>query len=247
MTFAPTQPGARKANVNPKLHYNPIFASGPIPTFAKMPAETVRMLESERLRARNLPASQGPILSPCHAGLQAACSRRCQMTSVADRIAGPPLAAAADVVARDAATAQAAMPAISLPAAGERELRLDLFRGTCAVADLYRSPAAQSFDVAHDPQLRIQRRHRNIHFYLGLHGRVRLRPRDARGRLRGRDRAHPAAGLADLCRARVSVYDLPRGNFLRRDQLREPAVHAKKWASWIFSRSRTSPSSRPCS
>ncbi len=52
------------------------------------------------------------------------------MTSVADRIVGPPLAAPADVVARDAAPAQAtAVPAISLPAAGERELRLDLFRG----------------------------------------------------------------------------------------------------------------------
>ena len=50
------------------------------------------------------------------------------MTSIADRIAGPPLAA--DAVARDAAPAQAtAVPAISLPATGERELRLDLFRG----------------------------------------------------------------------------------------------------------------------
>jgi hypothetical protein len=47
------------------------------------------------------------------------------MTSVADQIAGPPLAAA-DVVARDAA-AEPAAPAIT--ATGERELRLDLFRG----------------------------------------------------------------------------------------------------------------------
>ena len=51
------------------------------------------------------------------------------MTSVADRIAGPPLAADADVIARDAAAAQVAAPAVALPAAGERELRLDLFRG----------------------------------------------------------------------------------------------------------------------
>src|ERR1700674_22726 len=52
------------------------------------------------------------------------------MTSIADRIAGPPLAGAADGLVRDAAPGRAAKaPAISLPAAGERELRLDLFRG----------------------------------------------------------------------------------------------------------------------
>src|SRR5882724_3996080 len=48
------------------------------------------------------------------------------MTSVADQIAGPPLATP-DGVARDAAVFPA--PAITVPAAGERELRLDLFRG----------------------------------------------------------------------------------------------------------------------
>src|ERR1700716_2453765 len=53
---------------------------------------------------------------------------RCQMTSIADRIAGPPLAAEADATARDAAPA-ASVPAISFPVGGERELRLDLFRG----------------------------------------------------------------------------------------------------------------------
>src|SRR5689334_10649767 len=47
------------------------------------------------------------------------------MSSIADRIEGPPLAGAK---ASDAA-AMAAAPAIALPAAGERELRLDLFRG----------------------------------------------------------------------------------------------------------------------
>src|SRR5258705_5614597 len=51
------------------------------------------------------------------------------MTSIADRIDGAPLADAAAVTAgRDAAPVTAA-PAITLPAAGERELRLDLFRG----------------------------------------------------------------------------------------------------------------------
>ncbi len=50
------------------------------------------------------------------------------MTSIADRIDGAPLADAAVTAARDAAPVIAA-PAITLPAAGERELRLDLFRG----------------------------------------------------------------------------------------------------------------------
>jgi hypothetical protein len=43
--------------------------------------------------------------------------------SIADRIAGPPLAGAAAAGTRDAA------PAIAIPAGAERELRLDLFRG----------------------------------------------------------------------------------------------------------------------
>src|SRR5882757_8186518 len=50
------------------------------------------------------------------------------MTSIADRIEGPPRADAKAAAARDAAPV-AAVPAITLPAAGERELRLDLFRG----------------------------------------------------------------------------------------------------------------------
>src|SRR5262245_7303716 len=48
------------------------------------------------------------------------------MTSIADSIAPRPRAEAPAV--RDAADAPAA-PAITLPAVGERELRLDLFRG----------------------------------------------------------------------------------------------------------------------
>src|SRR6202158_5697204 len=52
------------------------------------------------------------------------------MTSIADRIAGPPLAGAAEAIAQDAAPAPvASVPAISLPIGSERELRLDLFRG----------------------------------------------------------------------------------------------------------------------
>src|ERR1700744_1302798 len=51
------------------------------------------------------------------------------MTSVADQISGPPLAAEAGVVAREALLAQPGAPAIARPVAAERELRLDLFRG----------------------------------------------------------------------------------------------------------------------
>jgi hypothetical protein len=48
------------------------------------------------------------------------------MTSIADPVTVPPIAAAADGPARDAAASAAAT---TLPVVGERELRLDLFRG----------------------------------------------------------------------------------------------------------------------
>src|SRR6201998_1012571 len=46
------------------------------------------------------------------------------MTSVADRIAGPPLAADATAMPHEAS-----VPAVAVPVSGGRELRLDLFRG----------------------------------------------------------------------------------------------------------------------
>jgi hypothetical protein len=55
---------------------------------------------------------------------------RCLMTSIADQVAVPQIAGTAAAVASDAAGGPAARAsAISLPAVGERELRLDLFRG----------------------------------------------------------------------------------------------------------------------
>ena len=54
------------------------------------------------------------------------------MSSIADPIAGSPVADAkteAKVDAEVKARAVAAAPAITLPVTGERELRLDLFRG----------------------------------------------------------------------------------------------------------------------
>src|SRR5947199_10513223 len=50
------------------------------------------------------------------------------MTSIADRIAGPPIDRAANAVTPEAAPAASPF-AFSFPAVGERELRLDLFRG----------------------------------------------------------------------------------------------------------------------
>ena len=50
------------------------------------------------------------------------------MASVADRVTGLPVPAAAEVPAREM-TAAATSTSIALPAVGERELRLDLFRG----------------------------------------------------------------------------------------------------------------------
>src|SRR5580692_1272688 len=52
------------------------------------------------------------------------------MTSIADRVAGPPPAGASDPIPRDAASTPAVlMPGLSIAPGGERELRLDLFRG----------------------------------------------------------------------------------------------------------------------
>src|SRR5258708_4749339 len=50
------------------------------------------------------------------------------MVSITDRVAAPPLAGAADAIAPAPAPAAALTPAASL-SAGERELRIDLFRG----------------------------------------------------------------------------------------------------------------------
>ncbi len=55
---------------------------------------------------------------------------RCLMTSIADQVAAPQIAGTATAAVSGAASGPAARAsAISLPAVGERELRLDLFRG----------------------------------------------------------------------------------------------------------------------
>ena len=52
---------------------------------------------------------------------------RCLMSSIADQVAGPQVAGAAESAREQVSVPKA--PAITLPAIGERELRLDLFRG----------------------------------------------------------------------------------------------------------------------
>src|SRR5450759_846266 len=51
------------------------------------------------------------------------------MVSIADRVATPPVAGAADTIAQRPAPATVVKPAIPLPVGAERELRIDLFRG----------------------------------------------------------------------------------------------------------------------
>jgi hypothetical protein len=51
------------------------------------------------------------------------------MVSIADRVAAPPVAGAADTIAQRPAPATVVKPAVSLPVGAERELRIDLFRG----------------------------------------------------------------------------------------------------------------------
>ena len=54
---------------------------------------------------------------------------RCQMSSIADPVAGTSVSDSKAAASDNKAAALAAPPAIALPVAGERELRLDLFRG----------------------------------------------------------------------------------------------------------------------
>ena len=62
-----------------------------------------------------------------------------------------------------------------------------------ALADLSRPHPVQHRELDHDPQLRLQRRHRDLRLHLRLHRGLRLWPRHARARLRRRRRPHPAS------------------------------------------------------
>ena len=93
-----------------------------------------------------------------------------------------------------------------------------------ALADLSRSRPEQHPRLVHDPQLRLQRRHRNLHLHFRLHRGLRLWPGHGRARLHRRRRAHPEASLADLRGARLPVRDLHRRDRLCRVELRESAL-----------------------
>ena len=105
-----------------------------------------------------------------------------------------------------------------------RDLRLDLFRGLALWLIFLDHIPSNIVDLAHDPQLRLQRRHRDLRLHLRLHGGLRLWPGHARARLHRRERAHLEARLADLRRPCVPVRDLHGGDLLCGAQLREPAL-----------------------
>jgi len=163
------------------------------------------------------------------------------MTTITDRIAGPTLAGPADA---DRAAAAASRRPFRFAVGGERELRLDLFRGL-RVADLHRPSAAQSADLAHDPQLRISDATEIFIFISGytaafVYGRAMLE-------------AGFVVATARILRrvwqiyvAHVFLFTI----FLAEISYVAPVSRIrcirKKWESWISSSSRTSPSSRRC-
>src|SRR5215472_14663829 len=96
-----------------------------------------------------------------------------------------------------------------------------------AMADFSRSYPAECRELVHHPQLRFQRRHRNIHFHFRLHGRLRLRPRHARTGHHRRQCASAAARLANLRRPHLSVHDLHGRDRLCRVDVRKSALRRR--------------------
>ena len=93
-----------------------------------------------------------------------------------------------------------------------------------AVADIPRPHSRKRRELVHHPQLRLQRRDRNLHLHFRLHRSLRLRPGHARARLLDLERAHPQTRLADLCGAHLSVHDLHGRDRLRGGDIRQPAL-----------------------
>jgi len=157
----------------------------------------------------------------------------------ADRIAGHPLGRRSGFCggARNAAPAPAALaPAIPLAAAPSANCGSICFAPRAVADTSIDHLPSQSPDLAHDPQLRIQRRHRNIHFHLGLHRGVVYGRAMARGRFRGRDRAHPAA-VWQIYVAHVFLFTI----FLAEisyvaTQFREPAIKLGEMGIMDFSK-----------
>ena len=111
------------------------------------------------------------------------------------------------------------------------------------MADLPRPYPLERRQLDNDPQLRVQRRHRDLRLHLRLHGRVRLWPGHERARACRRECSHPAARVAGLRRPHVPVRDLHGGDRLRQRRRSTIRSTPKKWAS---STSCGSPTSRCC-
>jgi len=178
---------------------------------------------------------------------KSACHHGCLMTSIADSSAEPAVSDAA-ALAKDGAPFGGGRRAGDCAARGRRaRIAASICFAAGAVADLHRSSAAQYPDLVHAPQLRdFPTPPRSSSSSPATTAAFVYGRAHAGGGLCGGDRAHPAPGLADLRRARVPVHDLPRRDFLRRHLIRRTRSTPKRWASWIFSSSRMSPSSRRC-
>src|SRR5882724_5518327 len=165
------------------------------------------------------------------------------MTSVADQIAGPPLATP-DGVARDAAVFPA--PAITVPAAGERELRLDLFRGLALwlifidhlPPNLLTWFTIRNYGFSDATEIFIFISGYTAAF---VYGRAMLESGFVVATARILRR------VWQIYVAHVFLFTIFLAEISYVATRFEYPLYTKKWASWIFSRSRTSPSSRPCS
>ena len=110
------------------------------------------------------------------------------------------------------------------PPVGERELRLDLFRGLALwlifidhlPANVLTLFTLRNYGFSDATEIFIFISGYTAAF---VYGRAMAGPR-----LRGRQRPHPQARLADLCGAHLPVHDLPGGDLLDRDALSESAL-----------------------
>ena len=139
--------------------------------------------------------------------------------TIADRVSGSPPAAAARTAAsglvRDGGLIAGGRPA---------RIAARSVSWAGAMADLYRSRLARFAVLVHHPQLRLQRRRRDLHFHLRLYRGVRLRPLDAAIRLCHRGGAGAAPGLADLCHAHPAVHRAGGGGLLYRRGARQAVL-----------------------
>jgi len=176
-------------------------------------------------------------------------SRRCQMTSIADRISGPPLAAEADAICAGTPTIAPAapLPVILLPVGAERELRLDLFRGLALwlifidhlPPNLLTWFTIRNYGFSDATEIFI--------FHLRIYRGVRFtdaRCWRSRPSLVATARILAGGSGRFMSRHVFSVHDLPRRNFLCRHPFREPAVYGRNGNHGFSQAAGRPPSSR---